>query len=305
MKNEYLNENRVSLLEIWNEMLDKTLNIKGTLLSLATPVVMGILNVTPDSFYADSRKQNEVAIHDRIQAILSEGGDIIDIGGYSSRPDAAEVSPDEEMERLAFALKILNAHYPEAVVSVDTFRADVARKCVEEYGVAIINDISGGELDKNMFATVADLNVPYIMMHMRGTPQTMQQYTGYTDMMEEIMLYFARKVRELRLLGVNDIILDPGFGFSKTVDQNYLLMNRLQEFGVFDLPLLVGISRKSMIYRFLGGTPADSLNGTTVLNTLALMNGADILRVHDVKAAVEVVKLVTKTVDCQLSTINS
>lgn len=304
MKNEYLSENRVSLPEIWIEMLDKTLNIKGTLLSLATPVVMGILNVTPDSFYADSRKQNEAAIHDRIQAILSEGGDMIDIGGYSSRPDAAEVSPEEEMGRLAFALKILNAHYPEAVVSVDTFRADVARKCVEEYGVAIINDISGGELDKNMFATVADLNVPYIMMHMRGTPQTMQQYTGYTDMMEEIMLYFATKVRELRLLGVNDIVLDPGFGFSKTVDQNYFLMNHLQEFGLFELPLLVGISRKSMIYRFLGGTPADSLNGTTVLNTLALMNGADILRVHDVKAAVEAVKLVSKTVNCQLSTVN-
>lgn len=286
-------------------MSDKTLNIKETLMSLSTPVVMGILNVTPDSFYAGSRKQTEADIEERIQAILSEGGQIIDIGGYSSRPDAEEVSPEEEMERLAFALKILNAHYPEAVVSVDTFRADVARKCVEDYGVAIINDISGGELDPAMFGTVAELNVPYIMMHMRGTPQTMQQHTGYTDMMEEIMLYFASKVRELRLLGVNDIILDPGFGFSKTVDQNYLLMNRLQEFGVFDLPLLVGISRKSMIYRFLGGTPADSLNGTTVLNTLALINGADILRVHDVKAAVEAVKLVTKTVNCQLSTINS
>lgn len=212
-------------------MSDKTLNIKGTLMSLSTPVVMGILNVTPDSFYAGSRKQTEADIEERIQAILSEGGQIIDIGGYSSRPDAEEVSPEEEMERLAFALKILNAHYPEAVVSVDTFRANVARKCVEDYGVAIINDISGGELDPAMFGTVAGLNVPYIMMHMRGTPQTMQQHTGYTDMMEEIMLYFASKVRELRLLGVNDIILDPGFGFSKTVDQNYLLMNRLQEFG--------------------------------------------------------------------------
>ena len=218
-------------------MSDKTLNIKGTLMSLSTPVVMGILNVTPDSFYAGSRKQTEADIEERIQAILSEGGQIIDIGGYSSRSDAEEVSPEEEMERLVFALKILNAHYPEAVVSVDTFRADVARKCVEDYGVAIINDISGGELDPAMFGTVAGLNVPYIMMHMRGTPQTMQQHTGYTDMMEEIMLYFASKVRELRLLGVNDIILDPGFGFSKTVDQNYLLMNRLQEFGVFDLPL--------------------------------------------------------------------
>lgn len=294
MKNEYLSENRVSLLKIWIEMLDKTLNIKGTLLSLETPVVMGILNVTPDSFYADSRKQNEAAINERIEAILSEGGQIIDIGGYSSRPDAVEVSPEEEMERLAFALKILNTHYPETVVSVDTFRAGVARKCVEEYGVAMINDISGGELDAAMFGTVAELNVPYIMMHMRGTPQTMQQFTDYGDMMEEIMLYFAAKIQQLRLLGVNDIILDPGFGFSKTVDQNYQLMSRLQEFGMFDLPLLVGVSRKSMIYRYLGGTPADSLNGTTVLNTFALMNGANILRVHDVRAAVEATKIITK-----------
>lgn len=275
-------------------MLDKTLNMKGTLLSLDTPAVMGILNITPDSFYADSRKQTEAAIEERIQSIMSEGAQIIDVGGYSSRPDAAEVSPEEEMERLAFALKILNTHYPEAIVSVDTFRAAVARKCVEEYGVAVINDISGGELDEEMFATVAALKVPYIMMHMRGTPQTMQQHTAYTDMLEEIMLYFASKIRQLRLLGVNDIILDPGFGFSKTVDQNYRLMSHLREFEAFDLPLLVGISRKSMIYRFLGGGATDSLNGTTVLNTFALMNGADILRVHDVKAAMEAIKLITK-----------
>lgn len=294
MKNEYLSENRVSLLKIWIQMLHKTLNIKGALLSLETPVVMGILNITPDSFYAGSRKQTEADIEERIQAILSEGGLMIDIGGYSSRPDAAEVTTEEEMERLAFALKILNAHYPDAILSVDTFRADIARRCVEDYGVAIINDISGGQLDANMFETVATLNVPYIMMHMRGTPQTMQQHADYTDMMEEIMLYFASKVRELRLMGVNDIILDPGFGFSKTVDQNYLLMSRLQEFDMFDLPLLVGVSRKSMIYRFLGGTPADSLNGTTVLNTFALMNGANILRVHDVKAAVEAIKIITE-----------
>ena len=285
-------------------MLDKTLNIRGTLTSLATPLVMGILNITPDSFYAGSRKQTETAIEDRIREILSEGGDWIDIGGYSSRPDAAEVSPEEEMERLAFALKILNAHYPEAIVSVDTFRAGVARRCVEEYGAAIINDISGGELDPGMFATVAELKVPYIMMHMRGTPQTMQQHTDYADMMEEIMLYFAAKVRELHLLGVSDVILDPGFGFSKTVSQNYQLMGHLKEFEVFGLPLLVGISRKSMIYKFLGGTPAESLNGTTVLNTYALLNGADILRVHDVRAAVEAVKLVSKTVNCQLSIVN-
>ena len=285
-------------------MLHKTLNIRGTLTSLDTPLVMGIMNVTPDSFYADSRKQTEAAVEERIQAILSEGGQIIDVGGYSSRPDAVEVSPEEEMERLVFALKILNAHYPDVALSVDTFRADVARRCVEEYGAAIINDISGGELDAEMFETVARLHVPYIMMHMRGTPQTMQQHTDYEDMMEDIMLYFARKVRQLRLLGVNDIILDPGFGFSKTVDQNYTLMSHLCEFKEFGLPLLVGVSRKSMIYKYLGGTPADSLNGTTVLNTIALLNGADILRVHDVKAAVEAVKLVSKTFNFQLSTFN-
>lgn len=275
-------------------MLYKTLNIKGTLTSLSTPFVMGILNITPDSFYAESRKQNEVAIHNRIESILEEGGQIIDIGGYSSRPDAAEVTPEEEVKRLSFALNILNAHYPETIISVDTFRADIARRCVEEYGVAIINDISGGELDSAMFDTVADLHVPYIMMHMRGTPQTMQQYTGYKDILEAMMMYFAAKVRTLRMKGVCDIILDPGFGFSKTLEQNYYLLNHLREFSQFELPLLVGISRKSMIYKLLGGTPADSLNGTSVLNTVALLNGADILRVHDVKEAVEAVRILSQ-----------
>lgn len=289
---------------IKRNMLDKSLTVKGTLLSLETPLVMGILNITPDSFYADSRKQSEAAIEERIQTILGEGGRIIDIGAYSSRPDAVEVPEEEEMQRLAFALKILNAHYPDAIVSVDTFRAGVARRCVEEYGVAIVNDISGGELDTAMFDTIAALQIPYIMMHMRGTPKTMQQHTNYADMMEEIMLYFSDKVRRLRLMGVNDVILDPGFGFSKTMEQNYHLMNHLREFSLFELPLLVGISRKSMIYRFLGSTPGESLNGTTVLNTLALLNGADILRVHDVKAAVETIRLVQKTVNSQLSTVN-
>lgn len=276
------------------KMLYKTLNIKGTLTSLNTPLVMGILNITPDSFYADSRKQTEAAIEGRIQAILSEGGQIIDVGGYSSRPDAAEVTAAEEMERLSVAFKILNTHYPDVTVSVDTFRAGIARRSVEEYGAAIINDISGGGLDAEMFSTVAALRVPYIMMHMHGTPQTMQQYTDYADMMEDVILYFAGKVRQLRLMGVNDIILDPGFGFSKTIDQNYQLMNRLREFDQFGLPLLVGVSRKSMIYKLLGVTPAESLNGTTVLNTLALLGGADILRVHDVRAAVEAVRIITK-----------
>ena len=192
------------------------------------------------------------------------------------------------MRRLEVALSLLQRHYPQVPVSVDTFRADIARRCAEEYGVAMINDISGGELDAQMFSTVADLHIPYIMMHMRGTPQTKQQHCDYTDLMEEIMRYFARKVEQLRLLGVNDIILDPGFGFSKTLVQNFELMAHLDEFKAFDLPLLVGVSRKSMIYKLLGGTPADSLNGTTVLHTYALLHGANILRVHDVKAAVEV-----------------
>lgn len=275
-------------------MAGKTLNIKGELISLDTPLLMGILNVTPDSFYSESRKQSEKAVEERIQTILKEGGDMIDIGGYSSRPDAQSVSPKEEMARLEFALRIMRKHYPAVTVSVDTFRADIARQCVEEYGVDIINDISGGELDPAMFSTVASLQVPYIMMHMRGTPQNMQQHTDYTDMMDEIMRYFATKVNQLRLLGVNDIILDPGFGFSKTTDQNYELMRHLHEFHLFDLPLLVGVSRKSMIYRFLGGTPADSLNGTTVLHTYALLNGAHILRVHDVREAREAVSIVGK-----------
>ena len=271
-----------------------TLNIKGNLISLEKPLVMGILNITPDSFFADSRKQTEAAIEGRIQAILSEGGDIIDLGGYSTRPNAPEVSSEEEMSRLSLALKILSSHYPDVPLSVDTFRADIARRCVEEYGVAMINDISGGELDTTMFETVAQLRVPYIIMHMKGTPQTMQQQTDYTDLMEEIMLYFANKIRQLHLLGVNDLIIDPGFGFSKTLEQNYTLMRHMYEFKDLNHPLMVGISRKSMIYKTLGCTPNESLNGTTVLNTYALMNGANLLRVHDVKAAVEAVKLVNQ-----------
>lgn len=272
--------------------MDKMLNIKGNLVSLDTPVVMGILNVTPDSFYAASRQRGETDIERRIETILSEGGAWIDVGGYSSRPDAEDVSPEEEKRRLEPALRLLRDRYPEVPVSLDTFRAEVARWGVEEYGVALINDISGGELDEAMFRTVAGLRVPYLLMHMRGTPRTMQRHTDYADLMEEVMLYFARKVRELRLLGVNDIILDPGFGFSKTLEQNYRLMRHLEEFAVFELPLLVGVSRKSMIYRLLDATPEESLNGTTVLNTFALLHGADILRVHDVRQAVEAVRIV-------------
>ncbi|MDR2118606.1 MAG: dihydropteroate synthase [Tannerellaceae bacterium] len=271
---------------------DKTIRIKGDLIPLRPPLVMGILNVTPDSFYVSSRKQTEAEIHHRIETILEEGGRIIDVGGYSSRPGAAEVPEEEEMKRLASALQIILAHYPEAIVSVDTFRAGVARRSVEVYGASLINDISGGGLDAGMFRTVADLNVPYILMHMRGTPQTMQQFTVYDNLIVDIRKYFADKVYELELLGVSDIILDPGFGFSKTPEQNFELMHSLDAFDVFHLPVLAGISRKAMIYKLLDITAEESLNGTTVLNTLAVLKGADILRVHDVKAATEVVRLV-------------
>ncbi len=264
----------------------------GSLLDLSQPRVMGILNVTPDSFYAGSRTQTEAEIVRRVRQIVSEGAAIIDIGAYSSRPNADNVSAREEMERLRMGLKILFEIQPDAVVSVDTFRADVARMCVEEYGVAIINDIAAGEMDANMFHTVAALNVPYIMMHMQGTPQSMQQHPHYDNLLKEVFLYFARKVQQLRDLGVKDIILDPGFGFGKTMEHNYELLSHLEEFRIFELPLLVGVSRKSMIYRLLDITPQEALNGTTVLDTICLLKGADILRVHDVKEAVETVRIV-------------
>lgn len=268
------------------------INVNGSLLDLSQPRVMGILNVTPDSFYAGSRTQTEAEIVRRVKQIVSEGAAIIDIGAYSSRPNADNVSAREEMERLRMGLKILFEIQPDAVVSVDTFRADVARMCVEEYGVAIINDIAAGEMDANMFHTVAALNVPYIMMHMQGTPQSMQQHPHYDNLLKEVFLYFARKVQQLRDLGVKDIILDPGFGFGKTMEHNYELLSHLEEFRIFELPLLVGVSRKSMIYRLLNITPQEALNGTTVLDTICLLKGADILRVHDVKEAVETVRIV-------------
>lgn len=268
------------------------INVNGSLLDLSHPRVMGILNVTPDSFYAGSRTQTEAEIVRRVKQIVSEGAAIIDIGAYSSRPNADNVSAREEMERLRMGLKILFEIQPDAVVSVDTFRADVARMCVEEYGVAIINDIAAGEMDADMFHTVAALNVPYIMMHMQGTPQSMQQHPHYDNLLEEVLLYFARKVQQLRDLGVKDIILDPGFGFGKTIEHNYELLSHLEDFRIFELPLLVGVSRKSMIYRLLDITPQEALNGTTVLDTICLLKGADILRVHDVKEAVETVRIV-------------
>lgn len=270
----------------------KYINVNGSLLDLSVPCVMGILNITPDSFYAGSRMQTEEEIIRRTEQIVAEGAGIIDVGAYSSRPNAENVTPQEEMERLRMGLSILRKVQPDAVVSVDTFRADVARMCVEEYGVAIINDIAAGEMDADMFRTVAELNVPYIMMHMQGTPQSMQQRPHYDNLLQEVFQYFARKVQQLRDLGAKDIILDPGFGFGKTVEHNYELLAHLEEFSVFELPLLVGVSRKSMIYRLLGTTPQEALNGTTVLDTISLLKGANILRVHDVREAVETVKIV-------------
>lgn len=277
-----------------DSMILKSLNVNGRLLDLSTPQVMGILNVTPDSFYAGSRSRTEAEIAARACQILDEGASIIDIGAYSSRSNAEHISPEEEMQRLRTGLEILNRNHPDAIISVDTFRAEVARQCVEEYGAAIINDISAGEMDEQMFPTVARLNVPYIMMHMQGTPQNMQKEPHYENLLKEVFMYFARKVRQLRDLGMKDIILDPGFGFGKTLEHNYELMAHLEEFGIFELPLLVGVSRKSMIHRLFGATPQEALNGTTVLDTVALMKGADILRVHDVREAVEAVRLIEK-----------
>ena len=269
-----------------------TLNIRGRLMNLSEPQVMGILNVTPDSFYEASRKNTEEDIRQRVEQIVAEGGTMIDVGAYSSRPGAEDVSAEEEMRRLRMGMSIVRAVAPEIPVSIDTFRADVARMAVEELGADIVNDISGGELDGRMFETVAKLGVPYILMHMRGNPMTMQQQTEYENVTVEVMQYFAQKVQQLRDLGQKDIIIDPGYGFAKTLGQNYELLRQQEELKAFGLPILVGVSRKSMIYRLLGSSPAESLNGTTVLNTIALMKGADILRVHDVKEAVECVRLV-------------
>ena len=273
-------------------MMNYNINVGGRLLDFRKPRVMGILNVTPDSFFADSRKQSERDIRDRAEQIVREGAAIIDVGAYSSRPGADDVSAKEEMERLRLGLSAVRNTCPDAIVSVDTFRSDVARMCVEEYGVGIINDISGGEMDKDMFATVAKLGVAYVLMHMQGTPQSMQDSPQYGNVALEVARYLAERVQRLRDLGQKDIILDPGFGFGKTQKHNYELLESLDYIkDMTQLPMLVGVSRKSMVYRPLGISPEEALNGTTVLNTMALMKGADVLRVHDVKACAEAVEL--------------
>ena len=272
-------------------MKNLSINIKGKLHYFHNPWVMGIVNVTPDSFYADSRTFDSQSIYNRIADLIEQGADAIDIGGYSSRQGAADVSAQEEYSRLASALEIIRKHFPDTIVSIDTFRADVARKCVIDWQADIINDISGGIADPEMWNTVAELKVPYILMHMRGTPKTMQSLCDYSDVTADVIKDLADKTDKMRQLGIADIIIDPGFGFAKTLEQNYTLMSELQEFKRLDMPLLVGISHKSMIYKALDIKPENALNGTTVLNTIALAKGADILRVHDVKEAKEAVKI--------------
>lgn len=267
-------------------------------MDLSRPKVMGILNVTPDSFYAESRKATQEAVEQRVEQLVREGADIIDIGAYSSRPGADDVSTEEELARLRMGMDVIHRMAPDAIVSVDTFRAEVARACVEEMGVHVINDISGGELDKNMFRTVAELGVPYILMHMQGTPQTMQQAPHYDNLMADMLRYFAERIVPLQEMGVKDIIIDPGFGFAKTIEHNYELLHHLSDLHALELPLLVGVSRKSMVYRLLGTTPAEALNGTTALHAIALMQGASILRVHDVKECREVVNIINKMHSC-------
>ncbi|KGI61355.1 dihydropteroate synthase [Prevotella sp. S7 MS 2] len=271
--------------------MDYTINVRGQLMDLSTPKVMGIVNITPDSFFEGSRKQTEAEIAERVQQIAKEGGSIVDVGAFSTRLGASEVSEEEEARRLQFALEIVHRECPELPISVDTYRPRVARKCVEEWGADIINDVSEGGLtgivnqpiheDESMFATVGELKVPYILMSVKPT-------------LKEMLIAFADEVQQLRDFGVKDIILDPGYGFGKTLQQNYQLMQEAEKLQVLELPILVGISRKTLIYKLIGGTPLTSLNGTTVLNTISLMKGAGILRVHDVKAAMESVKIVNE-----------
>ena len=276
------------------------INVNGKLMDLSEPQVMGILNITPDSFYAGSRGITEHSIIGRLHQIMDEGASIVDIGACSTRPGADDVSMEDEMSRLRTGLELVRKHRPDAIVSIDTFRADVAKMCVEEYGASIINDISAGQMDEQMFPAIARLGVPYIIMHMKGTPKDMQICPQYDHFLKEIFYFFSEKVQKLRDLGVKDIIIDPGFGFGKTLEHNYQLMNHLEEFKLFELPVLVGISRKSMIYKLLETTPKEALNGTTALNAIAIQKGAHILRVHDVKEAVETVKIIGKMKACQV-----
>jgi dihydropteroate synthase len=270
-----------------------TINCKGNLISLDTPKIMGILNTTPDSFYSESRKTSLTALLKTAGEMLEQGATFLDIGGYSTRPGADDISEKEELDRVVPAIEAILKDFPESIISIDTFRSKVAAEALEA-GAAMVNDISGGNLDENMLGVVAKYQVPYIMMHMRGTPQTMKDLNQYTDLTQDITYYFSEKIRAARALGINDIIVDPGFGFSKDIPQNFELLSNLKKFKILEVPILVGLSRKSTIYKTLNCTPQQALNGTTVLNTMAIANGANILRVHDVKEAVESIKLMAQ-----------
>jgi dihydropteroate synthase len=273
-----------------SQVSKKTLKIRGKLVDMSVPRVMGILNITPDSFYAESRLSSVDAVLERVGIMETEGADFIDIGGYSTRPGAEDISISEEIDRIQSIIEPVNKNFPDVIISIDTFRSEVARVAVR-YGAGIINDVSGGLLDDRMFDTVAELGVAYVLMHMRGTPQTMNDLTGYDQLVPDILGELKQKMNLLRSKGVSDVLIDPGFGFAKTIPQNFELMRDLSEFNLLGCPILVGISRKATIYRTLHITAAEALNGTTVLNTLALEYGASVLRVHDVRAAVEAVKL--------------
>jgi dihydropteroate synthase len=272
---------------------NKTLNINGRLMNLESPKIMGILNVTPDSFYDGGRFNSDTEVLRHVEKMLVEGADIIDVGGYSTRPGAEDIDLLEETGRVLNAIKAIVKHFPEAVISVDTFRSVLASAAVGE-GASMVNDVSGGDLDTAMFDTVAGLGVPYIMMHMRGNPKTMTKLTSYENILKEVIDYFNKKTGTLTQRGVKDIIIDPGFGFAKTREQNFLLLNQLENLRILGRPMLVGLSRKSMIWKTLNIKPEEALNGTTALNTVALLKGANILRVHDVKECTEVVRLLAK-----------
>lgn len=272
----------------------KYINLLGSLIDLSVPKVMGIINVTPDSFYKGSRHLNEDEILAEAEKMLKEGADILDVGGYSTRPGAEDVPPEEERLRVMKAIRLITDNFPGTAVSIDTFRSEIAAEAVLDCGAGMINDISGGEADKDMFDTVVRLGVPYVLMHMQGTPSTMQLNPVYSDVVADIIRWMGERIHALHSKGAKDIIVDPGFGFGKTIDHNFEIMCRLNEFSVLQLPLLAGLSRKSMIWKTLGTTPEQALNGTTALNAIAILNGADIIRVHDVAEAVQAVKLASK-----------
>lgn len=273
-----------------------TINCKGQLIDLSVPKVMGILNITPDSFYDGGAHKNEKDILNHVESMLNEGATFIDVGAYSSRPHADHVDESNELKRILPIINSILKAFPKTLLSIDTFRSAVAKQCIDA-GAALINDISAGKLDENMLPTIARLQVPYIMMHMRGTPQNMQEQTTYDNLVKDVLFYFSERIAAAKALGVIDMIIDPGFGFAKTLEQNYELLNKLELFDMIEKPLLIGVSRKSMIYKTLETSAQEALNGTSVLNTVALQKGASILRVHDVKEALECIKL-TGLLDC-------